>query len=103
MSHASAGLTVGALIARTCRIADRRTALVWEGRRIAYRDLLRRSNQVANLLIGAGLLPGDPVALVMGNSPEFITLYLGAVLAGWQALLTRTDGNHYHNDVISFP
>ncbi|MCS6800344.1 MAG: AMP-binding protein [Chloroflexota bacterium] len=41
-------------------------------RTVSYRDLDRRSTRLANALIGAGVRPGDRVALLDQNSVEFL-------------------------------
>ena len=47
-----------------------------------YGDMLRRSAQYANALIGLGVKPGDRVAVQVEKSIESLMLYLGAIRAG---------------------
>ena len=55
-----------------------------------YRQLVRRGAIIAGRLRGAfGLAPGDRIALVMKNAPEYVEL----LLAGWYAGLTIVPAN----------
>ena len=53
-----------------------------EGRRYRYADLVARSGAYAAALKGAGVVPGDRVAVQVEKSPEVVFLYLGVVRAG---------------------
>ncbi len=46
-----------------------KTAIIFEGEEISYRDLNHAANRVANTLIGSGVEPGDRVAVQIGNRP----------------------------------
>ncbi len=52
-----------------------RIALKFEGRTISYRELDRESDRVANGLAEAGVRPGDRVAALLLNTPEFPLLW----------------------------
>src|SRR5918996_5567793 len=57
---------------------------------LSYRQLARRGVVLAGRLRAAfGLAPGDRVALVMRNVPEYVEL----LLAGWHAGLTMVPAN----------
>ena len=64
--------------------APDRTAVVIgdTGERLTYRELDRRSNQVAHALRAAGLHTGDHVAAVLDNRLEFFETLWGAMRAG---------------------
>ncbi len=47
-----------------------------------YADMLARSAQYANALVGLGISPGDRVAVQVEKSFEALMLYLGAIRAG---------------------
>ena len=52
-------------------------------RRRTWAELADRSCRVANFLArGAGVAPGEHVAVLMGNRTEYIELLLGGILAG---------------------
>ncbi len=54
-----------------------RVALRFEGREISYSELDRESERVANGLAAAGIGPGDRVAALLFNTPEFPLLWFG--------------------------
>ena len=54
-----------------------------EGDEISAGELLASSNQLVHGLRGAGMQPGDVVAVVLPNGREFIELYLACLQAGW--------------------
>jgi long-chain acyl-CoA synthetase len=58
-----------------------RVAIHFEGQKITYGDLDRRTNQVANALIAAGIRPQARVAVLAKNAPAFFELWFGATKA----------------------
>lgn len=52
------------------------------GNIFTYGDMLLRSAQYANALVGLGVKPGDRVAVQVEKSIESLMLYLGAIRAG---------------------
>ncbi|MGK5533966.1 AMP-binding protein [Streptomyces sp. URMC 129] len=76
-----------------------RTALVFFGRRTAYGALLRAVDRCAGGLRGLGVAPGDRVALVLPNCPQFViaffaTLRIGAVAVPVSPQLTERELRH---------
>jgi long-chain acyl-CoA synthetase len=63
-----------------------RTALVFYGRKISYRELRDHVDRFATAMQDLGVKKGDRVALLLLNSPQFIIAYFGAMKAG--AILT---------------
>jgi acyl-CoA synthetase (AMP-forming)/AMP-acid ligase II len=57
-------------------------ALVCGERRQTWAELHRRSSRVAHVLIGAGVGPGDRVAVLARNNAEFFEVAFGAAKAG---------------------
>jgi malonyl-CoA/methylmalonyl-CoA synthetase len=53
-----------------------------DGQRISYGDLIARAGQMANVLVGSGVKPGDRVAAQTEKSVPGLVLYLAAVRAG---------------------
>jgi len=51
-------------------------------KRRSYREMCCASQRVASALRAQGLKRGDPVALVIGDSAQFLTALFGASLAG---------------------
>lgn len=50
--------------------------------RLTYRELDERANQWAHRLIGMGVRPAEPVAVLMERSPELIVVLLAVLKAG---------------------
>ena len=57
-------------------------AVVDEGVRISFRDLLERAEEVAAALVASGVAPGDRVAIWAPNSGAWIVSSFGIYLAG---------------------
>ncbi|MEM7442733.1 MAG: malonyl-CoA synthase [Pseudomonadota bacterium] len=53
-----------------------------KGDEVTYGDVLDRSAQIARMLTGLGVLPGDRVAVQVEKSVEALMLYLGTIRAG---------------------
>jgi long-chain acyl-CoA synthetase len=78
-------------------------ALVFEDRTITYAELLASVNKMCNALSKAGIGKGDCIALLIGNSPEFVTGYfaalrLGAVAVTLNPAATVYELSHYFAD-----
>ena len=58
-------------------------------------DLLRWSNEIGRVLVGAGLKEGDRVAVMMSNRPLVLALIFGIAKAGmiWVPVNTRQQGD----------
>jgi long-chain acyl-CoA synthetase len=67
-----------------------KTVVVMGDSRLSYAQLDEASNKVANALIGVGVGKGDRVAMLLSNSPEFVTTYFGVVKIGGVAVLLDT-------------
>lgn len=53
-----------------------------DGTTWTYRQLDKRANRLAHRLIGLGVSPGDPVAVLMERSPEVVVALLAVLKAG---------------------
>ncbi|MES2227792.1 MAG: AMP-binding protein [Pseudomonadota bacterium] len=76
--------TIGAALRRSARNHPDRIAVVGDGQRLSFRSLDERADHLALGLQALGIGPGDHVALLMTNDPEWVlawmaTLRLGAV------------------------
>jgi len=74
-------------------MADRRpdrTAVLFEGRRLSYADLLDRARSTARALAARGVGEGDTVAVWLGNRPEWLTAQLGASMVGAAVVAVNT-------------
>ena len=66
-------------------------ALIYQGKVWTFKDLDQFSNQVAQTCISAGYKPGDEVALLMENRPEFVGIWMGLAKAGLTTALLNTN------------
>src|SRR5215467_1925797 len=57
---------------------------------ITYADLRAQALAFAEKLASLNVVPGDRVALFLGNSPDFLAAYLGTWLAGGVVVLVNT-------------
>lgn len=76
-----AGLLHDALPVRAAQDGDR-PAVVTAGTALDYRELHRRAEHVAESLRGAGVVPGDMVAVVLPKGADQPVAVLGALTAG---------------------
>ncbi len=59
-----------------------RTAILWDGGSLSYRELRGKVHGFARGLKELGVSPGDPVLVQMPNAPEFAVAFLAAVKLG---------------------
>jgi bacitracin synthase 1 len=57
-------------------------AVVFKNDRLTYRQLDRKSNQVAQFLVQEGICPEDRVGIFMNRSADMIVAMLGILKAG---------------------
>ena len=75
-------LTLSALADRVTAEYPDRPLIVTGDRELTYSDVQARSRQLASGLIAAGLAPGEHVALIMANYPEYAVAKLAIARAG---------------------
>ncbi|MDV7354625.1 long-chain fatty acid--CoA ligase [Rhodococcus oxybenzonivorans] len=75
-------LNLSVLLEDSARRFPDRDALILGDERMSYADLDAQSDQVAHLLVSAGVEPGDTVALSCPNIPQFPVVYYGILKAG---------------------
>ena len=75
-------MNLATLLIDTARRHPRREALQSGGRRVGYAELDRAGAHVAQRLAAEGVRPGDRVALMLPNVPEFVAAYYGILRAG---------------------
>jgi fatty-acyl-CoA synthase len=61
---------------------DERIAVVFDGKSVSYRELLKSANRVARALIRCGVKPDTRVALLMSNCLEYVISDMGIIQAG---------------------
>ncbi len=67
------------------------TALIFEGRRISYRQLEQEVNRFANVLRGLGLEHRDRVMLLLPNIPQMVIAFYAVLKAGGVPVFTLPD------------
>lgn len=75
-------VNIGDSLTRSAARSPDAEALVEGERRVSYREFNTRVNRLSNALLGSGLRPGDAVALISGNSIEFLVTYYACAKAG---------------------
>ncbi len=60
----------------------KKTAVIFYGKKISYKELRELADRFANALAGLGVKQGDRVALYLLNCPQYIVAYMGALKAG---------------------
>jgi long-chain acyl-CoA synthetase len=73
--------TVGDIPRHHARSRPDRVAIHFEGRRITFGELDRRTNQVANALFAEGVGSQARIAILSKNAPAFFELWFGAAKA----------------------
>lgn len=64
--------------------------LVYQNRNISYREMNENANRIANYLLKIGAGPGDGVAMLMNNSPQFLDIFFGIQKIGMYANTVNT-------------
>lgn len=64
--------------------------LEFKDQKFTWTDVLSNTQRAANGLLEAGVGPGDRVAIMMGNRPEFLWIHLGIGMLGAHSVPTNT-------------
>jgi amino acid adenylation domain-containing protein len=75
-------LTLHGLVERQAERTPDAVAVIFEEERWSYRDLVRRSREIAASLRGQGVGPGDRVAILDQRSAERVARVLGVLASG---------------------
>ena len=75
-------MNIGYILERTAKNFPDREGLVVGGRRLTFKELNERVNQLANALLAQGLKKGDRVGLLFYNSLAYFESYLALYKAG---------------------
>ena len=95
-----ARLTFGHFLRDIAERYAEREAIVFEGRRISYRELETETRRVARALVGAGVVKGARVGLLMGSRPEWIFAAYAVGLLGGVLVPVNTFANREECDYI---
>lgn len=92
-------MRVGRLLSGSAERYPERAAIIYEDRSIRFAELDERANRLANALQAGGIAPGDRVALMTKNRPEWVEVFfaaakLGAVLVPINFRLARSEVAH---------
>jgi long-chain acyl-CoA synthetase len=93
----------GELLWESAQRFPEKTAVIFQGQRISFRELDGLANSFANALANLGVKKGDRIALYMTNRPEYIiSIYgitrLGAVFTPMNPTYKETEVEHQLND-----
>jgi crotonobetaine/carnitine-CoA ligase len=69
--------TTDQILERAVEEGPDRIAIVFGDQSLTYAELDRRANQLGQALYGLGVKPGDRVAVLMANRPEYLVAYHG--------------------------
>lgn len=73
---------LGDFVSRNARKFPNKMAVVFRDKRLTHKEVNDRANAVANSLLNLGVEKGDRVALLAGNTFEYIEMYFGPAKAG---------------------
>lgn len=82
--------TLGSLLSAQARRHEDRTALFFEGRRFSYRELETAANRAAGALRRRGVKPGDHVALMVENGPDYLWCWFALAKLGAVTVAVNT-------------
>jgi long-chain acyl-CoA synthetase len=68
---------------RALQVGAERTAVLYEGNRTSYRELWTRCRKLAGMVSAKGVAPGDRVAIIADNLPQYLEMYVGLPAAGF--------------------
>jgi long-chain acyl-CoA synthetase len=75
-------LALTEFVARNAEWYPEKTAVIFEDRKLTWRELDERSNRIANHLADSGISKGDTVAILNQNCLEYPEIMFGALKAG---------------------
>lgn len=90
-SDKSERLSIGSLLERNARERPGASAVLFEEQRITHLQLNERANRLAHTLAAAGIVKGDPVAILLENRPEILYAVAGVVKLGAVAAVINTN------------
>jgi fatty-acyl-CoA synthase len=75
-------LSPHSFLLRSARVYPNKVAVIHGGRRFTYAELAERCRRLSSALAGAGVEPGDVVAVLAPNIPEMLEAHYGVPGAG---------------------
>ncbi|WP_116919611.1 long-chain-acyl-CoA synthetase [Tamilnaduibacter salinus] len=83
-------VTLGSIIEHNASRHGDRPAVLYEDRRITYRELNEWANRIAHYLRAQGLSKGDSIAVFLENRPELLAFVIGAAKLGVACAMLNT-------------
>ena len=80
-------MNLAALVAEQADTHENKIAIYFQDQKISYRELNLSANRIANSLRERGVQPGENVAILLPNRPEFVTSFFGIIKAGAVAVM----------------
>lgn len=82
IKHENKIMFIGALLPRAAMLFGEKTALIYEDKKITFNQLYQQSCTVEHVLKDRGVIVGDHVLMMVGNSPEFYAVYCAIIQCG---------------------
>jgi acyl-CoA synthetase (AMP-forming)/AMP-acid ligase II len=79
-------LTVPSVLEWLSTTRPNKTALIFNGKQVTYKELDIKGNQFANALLSLGMAKGDKVAVLLSNCLEYFDILLGLSKGGFVAV-----------------
>src|SRR6185312_8817036 len=92
-------LLAGEMLRRTARRLPRKTAIVCGSARLGYAELDAMADRFAAALAARGVRPGDLIAIMSPNCPDYAVAFYGAARAG--AVLANVNARGTAGDLAS--
>ncbi|MHA1906732.1 MAG: AMP-binding protein, partial [Candidatus Thorarchaeota archaeon] len=83
-------INIGMLLTRNAQCRPDHLGVVFEEKRLTFREFNRNVNRIANALRGLGIGKADKVAIVLPNCLEILELYWGIAKLGAVAVPLST-------------
>lgn len=93
-------LTLGRFLEDAVSASRDRCAIRFEGRSISYGELEQESRHLARALVGAGVVKGARVAVLMANRPEWVIAAFAIALSGGVLVPVNTFATREERDTI---
>ncbi|WP_427169919.1 long-chain-fatty-acid--CoA ligase [Arthrobacter sp. 92] len=75
-------ISVAAILAESARRTPDATALIVENEEVSYKQLWDQTRAYAGALLAQGIGPGEPVAVLIPNVPDFARVYFAVLAVG---------------------
>ncbi|HEX2910830.1 MAG TPA: long-chain fatty acid--CoA ligase [Chloroflexia bacterium] len=75
-------LNLATLLTESTKANPKHTAIIFDEFRMSYGELNAATNKFANVLKAAGIGPGQKVAIMLPNIPQFVICYYGILKTG---------------------